>query len=860
MSKSSSLRSVFLHYNYVYLDLSTYTSIASNLISLDLLISGSPNTVSVYSILPIPRVCHRIRYLHAIIKHEIPSENNNVKALKNMNTIVDQHCTIIREQEATITIEQLKTSFDVFVSEIKKSDSSIINVTLLKQIVPILTQLLSKNNQLADSELMKHPLFTTLRDSVLIDYLRQRQNKDAVYEFLPDLASLYAKIGYRINNMNALLFKQLLFYPPLIDEIVNCLNDIMTNEKYLDDGILLSSIHFLLMAFINFEKKQSTTNDYSSIRSLTKAVVACLCSSYAVEMIKQLEHNFSQKLTQAHLLFLNTCPLYLRWYGSYQALENFQISKNLLNPFTEWIISCPSDLIVNCSKQVGDMIRHLTSILLRSVPSDNSDASIEQFNDDYYKFLIHWTSLLSSMLKCSSNDSTIISIKRFIVQHLYDLTLNANLLNFMKTIPNLIPMLLQMTDIEQDETQLNIYRCLGKLMTEADIKAMETSNFVQHDQVKVELIKQNILPLLIRCIIETKFDPINVQKVVLKILLALSFNDDASTILKQNKDFMSQVRNLANNTNVDKSNLQRAAEGLLWKLEKEAVAITKSASSRSFKYDVMISYSHSDHPLCYQIHERLVQDGFNVWIDRDQMHGAPMIAMADAVENSEFVLLCMSDTYKQSVYCQSEAHYAFERRCRLIPLIMKSHYKPDGWLGIMVSGKIYVDFMKNEFKLAYNKLKTEIDQYRQQNLNHSMVKSKGKNPQDVSSTISKSVQKPSKSTERPAIVNLPCCIIQWTNNHVQSFFLTNELDNTMLLLCLRLDGCCLLQLYEMCMMNRESMYQSLKAELADVHHTTLPISDYLTFLHQIKRYVPLTPVVTKTNQSPFPPSTVCNLM
>ncbi|CAM4811969.1 unnamed protein product [Rotaria magnacalcarata] len=62
-------------YNYAYLDVSTYTS---NRISLDLLISGSPNTVSVYSILPILRVCRRIRYLHAIIKHEIPSENNNV--------------------------------------------------------------------------------------------------------------------------------------------------------------------------------------------------------------------------------------------------------------------------------------------------------------------------------------------------------------------------------------------------------------------------------------------------------------------------------------------------------------------------------------------------------------------------------------------------------------------------------------------------------------------------------------------------------------------------------------------------------------------------------------------------------------
>ncbi|CAF4643435.1 unnamed protein product [Rotaria sp. Silwood2] len=78
MNKSSSLRSVKLHYDCDYLNISTYTSNASNIISLELLISGSPNTVSVYSIFPILRVCHRIRYLHAIIKHEILSQNNNL--------------------------------------------------------------------------------------------------------------------------------------------------------------------------------------------------------------------------------------------------------------------------------------------------------------------------------------------------------------------------------------------------------------------------------------------------------------------------------------------------------------------------------------------------------------------------------------------------------------------------------------------------------------------------------------------------------------------------------------------------------------------------------------------------------------
>ena len=37
-----------------------------------------------------------------------------------------------------------------------------------------------------------------------------------------------------------------------------------------------------------------------------------------------------------------------------------------------------------------------------------------------------------------------------------------------------------------------------------------------------------------------------------------------------------------------------------------------------------------------------------------------MNAMADAVENSEFVIMCMSDSYKQSTYCQAEAEYAFK--------------------------------------------------------------------------------------------------------------------------------------------------------------------------------------------------------
>lgn len=247
---------------------------------------------------------------------------------------------------------------------------------------------------------------------------------------------------------------------------------------------------------------------------------------------------------------------------------------------------------------------------------------------------------------------------------------------------------------------------------------------------------------------ETKFDPLKIQKPALEILLALSFTKDASSYLKENEKFMSYIRNLSSNVNTGKSSLLRAAEALLWKLEEETVAVAKPTISNSYRYDIMISYSHSDKRLCHQIYEQLIKDEFRVWIDREDMHGSPMVAMANAIENSNIVLICMSDAYKQSVYCQSEAHYAFERRRRLIPLIIEPQYKPDGWLGIIVTGKIYIHFAKIGFKLAYENLKAEISQYHQQNTNQLTIHTKGNNHKNNSATTTQPVEKAPQSIEQ----------------------------------------------------------------------------------------------------------------
>ena len=76
----------------------------------------------------------------------------------------------------------------------------------------------------------------------------------------------------------------------------------------------------------------------------------------------------------------------------------------------------------------------------------------------------------------------------------------------------------------------------------------------------------------------------------------------------------------------------------------------------------------------------------------------------------------------------------------------------------------------------------------------------------------------------------------------------------MLPICAEMDGSTLFGLYTMCRANSNSMYDSLKAELAQSNSKILPIVTYLKFLEETKKYVPITP--GDANSA----SVVCTLM
>ncbi|XP_077968975.1 uncharacterized protein LOC120344912 isoform X2 [Styela clava] len=124
---------------------------------------------------------------------------------------------------------------------------------------------------------------------------------------------------------------------------------------------------------------------------------------------------------------------------------------------------------------------------------------------------------------------------------------------------------------------------------------------------------------------------------------------------------------------------------------------------------VMISYQWSCQKLMLRVKDRLERMSYKVWIDVESMGGSTLQAMAEAVEKSEVVLVCMSQKYKESPNCRTEAEYAYKLGKTLVPVKVESGYEADGWLGALQGAKFYLDFSNlNAFESMFSKLLKEL--------------------------------------------------------------------------------------------------------------------------------------------------------
>ena len=245
-----------------------------------------------------------------------------------------------------------------------------------------------------------------------------------------------------------------------------------------------------------------------------------------------------------------------------------------------------------------------------------------------------------------------------------------------------------------------------------------------------------------------------------------------------------------------------------------------------------------------------------------------MSAMAEAVENSEFIIMCMSEAYKQSTYCQAEAEYAFKCKRRLVPLIMRPGYRPDGWLGLMIGSRVYMDFGRYDFETACDKLMTEISLQRNPVLSsitidpvehqkpfntksrRSEYAGRDKRGGDASSSGKLSVKKDLFSSVvkvRQATLDfIRKSVDQWSVTDVLDFLLAHRL-NQLMPLCEAMDGEALIQLYQICISRRLRAFSVIKDELKSKNNTNLTLSIYSRFLSVLEKAIKYPP---KANPPP----------
>ena len=261
---------------------------------------------------------------------------------------------------------------------------------------------------------------------------------------------------------------------------------------------------------------------------------------------------------------------------------------------------------------------------------------------------------------------------------------------------------------------------------------------------------------------------------VVNALWVLAFDENNKKAITQDKETLDILRRLQQS---DDPEVQKAAAGALWELEGKTAR--NSEMTKATGNHVMISYQWDSQEVLVEVKNRLQASGYRVWMDLEQMGGSTLEAMAKAVENASVVLVCVSHQYKESPNCRSEAEYAYQLRKDIIPLMMQQNYKPDGWLGMIVGTKLWID-LRNSFNVeaAIGKLKKELgDRGRENQGNYLTVEHE------------KPVEKGQELTAELSGV------ADWTANEVKDWLKDIGLDDICKAVLPKLNGQALIYLY-----------------------------------------------------------------
>ncbi|CAF0989520.1 unnamed protein product [Rotaria sordida] len=541
--------------------------------------------------------------------------------------------------------------------------------------------------------------------------------------------------------------KASLLIPDTIDQINDIFEQIDRDKDDNDPLISIASLWFDNLALFIHENPEFDTspiichiNEYMGQNYL-------MTEQFLLYLIQLQKPKLPQSIfTSKQLFYMKTCSFSLSSYLTTKA-QHFlftveEIMHYVSNDFVQ-IIEIHSHIIDIWSEKFLTCITHLTGFIAaccwwggEKLKQINRLFHSEQIIYSYINSLIRIISykpFYSNIKAQLSNDET--KLIDFCLFSLKNLAQNQDLIWFFRSKISLPDTLSTIAELSiHDKICLRAYVILGEILCNErlkDLKITDNLSLFFYDMLEhawrhpLKNYKQiPIFHLLRGFLTLSKIDAIqqktaDLHKIPLfiemcdeypitfDVLWALSFNSDIQQQLRSNTGFMSKLIHLAKQC--DNEQMRKMTHGILWNIESSHQDRTIFEFNDEKPFDIMISYSHKEKVLCKQIYDELIKSGYRIWIDFDHMHGNVMDAMAQAIEQSHVIIICMSEQYRRSNYCRAEAHYAFQRQLKIVPILLQRHYKPDGWLSFLIGQLLYIDFTKYEFPRAMKLLMNELE-------------------------------------------------------------------------------------------------------------------------------------------------------
>ena len=141
-----------------------------------------------------------------------------------------------------------------------------------------------------------------------------------------------------------------------------------------------------------------------------------------------------------------------------------------------------------------------------------------------------------------------------------------------------------------------------------------------------------------------------------------------------------------------------------WNLTGNEVRKNASSKENSIGNSIVISHESQKTDDSFKLKQRLESMGNKVYLSCTDT--TSLESTLNEIDKSEWVLMCITEKYRQSNFCRAVANYALQKNKQIVPLIMQESYEtPMGWLkALLTKNTSLIDFTKCDFDQSLQKL------------------------------------------------------------------------------------------------------------------------------------------------------------